>query len=60
MGQIIEANEDIRHLLDTVVKNQLHHEINAEKLHRNTRVMLYEAITEDTNGSTKKRVVGGK
>lgn len=62
-ADIRQLNEDMKQILETIVENQLEGKLVAEKLHRNTRVMLYKAITEGgSNDSNKKRikVVGRK
>lgn len=57
--EIVKSNEDIKLMLKTIVENQLHNEINMERLHENTRVLFLEAIAdlEDLNGGNKRKVM---
>lgn len=49
--------DDMKLMVETIVENQLEDRIAAEKLHRNTRVLLLEAIAEGgSNGGNKKRI----
>lgn len=60
ISHILKLNktiEDMKQILETIVENQLESRIVAEKLHRNTRVLLLEAITEGgSNGGSEKRI----
>lgn len=59
VDQLARTNEDMKTMLKTIVENQMHHEIATERLHRNTRILLLEAITEseDSDGGNKRKVM---